>query len=139
VVWTFDVNNKTDLFEFQAEIDNLHASYMNQFMEPNLNILLEGELYKTYFTISGTDNTSNIDFKIKYDAFDVNILKDGGKDKKELLSKVVNIFISKDSESSKKTFKEASRHDIARHKTKSVFNFIWISARAGLIKAMIID
>ena len=47
---------------------------MNQFMEPNLNVQLKGEITKAYFTINGNNLTSSIDLKLKYDDFDVIIL-----------------------------------------------------------------
>ncbi|MEO8933411.1 MAG: hypothetical protein ABI295_03815 [Xanthomarina sp.] len=139
VLWTFDVNNHSDLFEFKAEMDVLQASYLNSFTEANLNIHMKGQLDKTYFTISGTDNASNIDFKVKYKAFDIIALKEDGKEKNEFLSDVINLFISKDSKSKTDVFKEVSKTHIERHKTQSVFNFIWISTKAGLLKAMTID
>lgn len=138
-VWSFDVNNQEDLFEFQAEIDLLQARYLNSFTEPNLNVRLEGELDKTYFTISGTDDASSIDFKVKYQDFDVVALQDNGQEKNKFLSDVINIFVSKNSRSKQSSFKEATKDNIERHKTQSVFNFIWISARAGLLKTMTID
>lgn len=138
VVWTFDVNNLSDLFEFQAEMDGLDASYLNSFTESNLNIRMEGHLDKTYFTISGTDNLSSIDFKMKYKAFDITVLKDDGKEKNKFLSDIINVFVSKNSQSSEGIFKEVTKSEIERHKTQSVFNFIWISTRAGLLKAMTI-
>lgn len=139
VVWSFDVNNQQDLFEFQAEIDLLQARYLNSFTEPNLNVRLEGELDKTYFTISGTDDISSIDFKVKYQDFNVMALQDNGQEKNKLLSDVINIFVSKNSQSKASSFKEATKDNIERQKTHSVFNFIWISARAGLLKTMTID
>lgn len=139
VVWTFDVNNPSDLFEFQAEMDVLQASNLNSFTESNLNIRMEGQLDKTYFTISGTDDLSSIDFKVKYKAFDVIVLKEDGNEKNKLLSDVINLFVSKNSHSKEDNFKEVTKTDIERHKTQSVFNFIWISTKAGLLKAMTID
>lgn len=138
VVWSFDVNNQTDLFEFQAEIGLLQASYLNRFTEPNLNARLEGNLEKTYFTISGTKDISSIDFKVKYESFDVIALKEDGEEKNKFLTDIINIFVSKNSHSKTKSFKQTTQDNIERHKTQSVFNFIWISAQAGLLKTMTI-
>ena len=139
VVWAFDVNNLTDLFEFKAEMDVLQASSLNSFSESNLNIQMNGQLDKTYFTISGTDNISTIDFKVKYQAFNIIVLKGDGKEKNKFLSDVINLIVSKESRSKTDAFKEVTKSDIERHKTQSVFNFIWISTKAGLLKAMTID
>ncbi len=138
-VWSFDVNNQEDLFEFQAEIDLLQARYLNSFTEPNLNVRLEGELDKTYFTISGTDDASSIDFKVKYQDFDVVALQDNGQEKNKFLSDVINIFVSKNSRSKQSSFKEATKDNIERHKKKKKKKKKKKSARAGLLKTMTID
>lgn len=137
VNWSFDVNNPTDQFVFKADIGLLKASQMNQFMEPNLNIRLDGELLKTYFTIDGNTNTSNIDLKTKYQNFDVTVLKENGKEKNKFLSGLINLFVSKDSNDESDNFRKASVQNVERIKHKSVFNFIWISIRAGLKEAML--
>ncbi|EGV42733.2 hypothetical protein BZARG_2531 [Bizionia argentinensis JUB59] len=134
--WEFDVNDVTDLFLFKAEIDLLEASYLNKFLVPNLNVRLEGELDKTYLTIGGTDDLSRIDFKIKYQAFDVIILREDGKEDNKFLSSIANIFVSKDSNKNNSQFIEVSKEGIERSKNQSVFNYIWINTRAGLLKAM---
>ncbi len=134
--WEFDVNNVNDRFLFQAEIGLLQASYLNKFLMPNLNVKLEGELEKTYMTIDGNDNQSQIDFRTKYENFDVIILREDGKERNSFLSDVVNIFVSKNSKKSESDFIEASKDDITRNKNQSVFNYIWINARAGLLRAM---
>ncbi len=134
--WEFDVNNIQDRFLFQAEIDLLKASYLNTFLQPNLNVRLEGELEKTYLTIDGNDNLSQIDFKTKYQNFDVVVLQESGKEKNTFLSDVVNIFVSKNSNNRESQFKEVTKQGIERNKNQSVFNYIWINTRAGLLKAM---
>jgi len=137
VNWSFDVNNPTDQFVFKADISLLKANQMNQFMEPNLNIRLDGELLKTYFTIDGNTNVSNIDLKTKYENFDVIVLKENGKEKNKFLSGLINLFVSKDSNDQSDNFRKASVQNVVRIKHKSVFNFIWISIRAGLKEAML--
>ena len=134
VDWNFDVNNLQDSFVFKAKMGGLNAESMNQFMEPNLNIQLEGAIKQTYFTINGTDDTSHIDLQIKYDAFDVIILKE--KTKNKLLSSIVNIFVSKDSEDVSNDFIKGSKSDIERVKNTSVFNYLWINIKEGLLHAM---
>ncbi len=137
--WQFDVNNQSDLFLFKAEASNLQADNLNDFTVPNFNKRLEGELDKTYLTISGNSQESKIDFKVKYKHFDVVALKKNGKDKNKILSKVFNLFVSKNSMNGNSSFKEVTKTNIERDKTKSVFNYIWISTRVGLIKALTIE
>nr|WP_321222546.1 hypothetical protein [uncultured Psychroserpens sp.] len=139
VDWNFDVNDVNDTFIFKADLGNLKADHLNQFMQPNLNIKLEGELLKTYFTVGGNANTSTVNLKTDYDQFDVVILKEDGKEKNKFLSGLVNLFISKDSKDDSNDFRESDTETVERDKTKSVFNFVWKNARAGLLSAMVGD
>ncbi len=134
--WEFDVNNMNDHFNFKANMGVLAARHLNQFMQPNLNIKLEGELIKTYFTIDGNENTSKIDLKIDYDDFKVVVLKEDGHEKNKLLSSLINLFVSKTSQNKSDDFRYGSTSEVERDKTKSVFNFVWLNARSGLLAAM---
>jgi len=136
VDWSFDVNDVNDGFIFKADLGLLEAKDLNQFMQPNLNIKLEGALIKTYFTIDGNANTSRVDLKTDYDQFDVVILQDDGKEKNKFLSGLVNLFISKDSKNSTDNFRESDTKTVDRDKTKSIFNFVWKNAQSGLLSAM---
>jgi len=136
VDWNFDVKDANDEFVFKVEVGNLAASHMNQFMEPNLNVRLNGEVKKTYFTINGNDQSSLIDLKLEYDDFDIVILKQNGKEKNKLLSAVINLFVSKDSNSKSNVFRHGNSKDVERDNTKSVFNYLWLNVKAGLLNAM---
>ncbi len=136
VNWYFDVNNVNDYFVFKADIGKLPAQDLNEFSVPNLKIKMEGELSRTYFTIDGNFQNSNVDFKMNYEDFKVIILDKEGKDKNKFLSVVANLFIKKDSEKSTDGFREGSKNSVERDKTKSVFNFLWLNARAGLLSVM---
>ena len=134
--WSFDVNNKTDAFVFQASVGPLVADKMNSFTEPNLKVKLEGKTNRTYFTIDGNNETSTTDMKISYSDFKVTILqKDSGK-KNKLLSAIANIFISKNSEKEGEYYKEGTA-DVTRDKSKSIFNFLWISIKNALTKILV--
>lgn len=134
--WKFEVKNPNDEFIFKAELGKLKAKNMNQFMEPNLNVRLEGEITKTYFTINGNDHTSQIDLKLKYDDFEVAVLKENGKEKNKLLSSLVNLFVSKNSTDKAGEFRHGSKSDVERTTNKSVFNYLWINIKVGLMNAM---
>jgi hypothetical protein len=136
VDWDFDIKDTNDEFVFKADISNLAASHMNQFMEPNANLRLSGELKKIYFTINGNDQTSLIDLKLQYDNFNIVILKQNGKEKNKLLSGLINLFVSKDSNNKSTAFRHGHNDTIERDKTKSVFNYVWLNVKAGLLNAM---
>ena len=133
----FDVNDENDAFVFRGEMSDLKSEYLNAFTIASLNVKTDGEIEKTYFTISGNAEQSMIDLKTKFKKFDVQVLRKDGEEKNRVLSDIVNIFVKKNS-SDKDGFKEAHVQNIQRDKTKSLFNFIWISTKAGLEQAMTI-
>ncbi|WP_026755473.1 hypothetical protein [Sediminibacter sp. Hel_I_10] len=134
--WNFDVNDVNDRFTFKARLGMLHAEDLNAFMKPNLNIKLEGELIKTYFTIDGNNNKSHVDLKTDYDEFDIVILQKDGREKNKLLSGLVNLLVAKSSDQKDSDYRYGSSSDIERNKTKSIFNYVWINAKSGLQSAM---
>lgn len=136
VDWNFDVNNVNDAFVFKVDIGRLPAPDLNPFSKPNLKVQFEGELLKTYATISGDANTARVNMRANYEEFKVNVLDKEGKDEKKLLSAIANLFIKKDSNQSSDGFREAFKEGVARDYTKSVFNFLWLSLRSGLISVM---
>lgn len=136
VDWNFDVNDVNDAFVFKVDIGNLPASDLNPFSRPNLKVQFEGELLKTFATISGDANTSRVNMRANYENFKVNVLDKEGKDKNKVLSAIANLFIKKDSNKSSDDFREGFKEGIARDYTKSVFNFLWLSLRSGLISVM---
>jgi|10_taG_2_1085330.scaffolds.fasta_scaffold22397_2 hypothetical protein len=139
VQWNFDINNLHDQFIFKAKIGKLNAESMNQFMESNLNMRVKGEIDKTYFTINGNNFTSQIDLKLKYDDFDVFILKENGKVKNKVLSNIISFFISKDSNDAAENFRYGSKSEVKRTMNRSVFNYFWLNIKAGLLDAMTRD
>ncbi|WP_055446434.1 hypothetical protein [Lacinutrix mariniflava] len=136
VEWSFNVNNVNDDFVFKADLGNLNADSLNQFMKPNLNLKLEGELSKTFFTIDGNLEKSNVNLKTKYDKFNIIILKENGQEKNKLLSSIINVFVSESSKDKGDNFRNSDTKEVIRDKTKSVFNFVWKNTQAGLLSAM---
>lgn len=135
VDWTFDTTNTTDAFLFKASIGQMPSEELNQFTKPNLNVGLEGRVDQTYFTISGNNNTSHIDMRIKYDNFKVEIMRNDKSDINKLLSSIANLFIKEDSNSEDGVFNEGSG-EVARDKTKSFFNYLWLNVAEGLKTAL---
>ncbi len=135
IEWYFDVNDVNDHFIFKADIGKLNANKMNNFTEPNLNVRLEGEIYKTYFTVDGYDSTSTVDLKLNYEDFKVVVMQKNEQKKNKFMSAVVNIFIDKNSDEQKNRFRNGSAK-VERNRTKSVFNFLWLNAKQGLTNAM---
>jgi hypothetical protein len=136
VEWSFNVNDVSDHFVFKADLSHLKADKLNQFMKPNLNLKLEGDLIKTFFTIDGNPEISNVNLKTKYNKFDIIILKENGQEKNKLLSSLINVFVSKSSKDKDDNFRNSDSKEVTRDKTKSIFNFVWKNTQAGLLSAM---
>ncbi|WP_179353706.1 hypothetical protein [Winogradskyella vidalii] len=136
VDWSFKVADTTDQFVFKADLGTLKAQQMNQFTQPNLNVDLNGELKQTYFNISATPISGRIDLKMKYDDFEISILKKNGEEKNKFLSGLANLFVSKDSEEDKKNYRYGEAENVERDVTKSVFNFVWLHIKDGLLSVM---
>lgn len=136
VDWNFKVADTTDQFVFKADLGVLNARQMNQFTQPNLYVDLKGELKQTYFTISGNPNRGRIDLKVKYDDFEIAVLKKNGKEKNKFISTIVNLFVSKDSDDERRNYRYGQSENVERDVTKSVFNFVWLNIKAALLSAM---
>lgn len=136
VNWYFDVQNVNDQFVFKADMGRLPAKDLNPFTEPNLKVKIEGELLKTYFTVDGNVQDSNVDLRTNYENLKVSVLDKEGKSKNRFLSVVANLFIKKDSNDASDEFREGMKKNIERDKTKSVFNYMWLNASAGLLSAL---
>lgn len=137
VNWEFDVNDVNDGFVFKADIGKLPSADMNPFSRPNLRVLLEGELLRTYATISGNVNTSRINMRINYEQLKVEVMQKKADKKNKVVSAVANLFIKKNTDKTEDHFKETFKEHIERDKTKSIFNFLWINLKAGLISIVV--
>lgn len=133
--WTFDVQNQNDEFLFKADMGLLVADKLDSFTEPNLKVNLDGEVEKTYFTISGGNIKSVIDMKLSYTDFTISILNKDGKKKNKVVSAIANLFLKKNSEKDGENFREG-RGRVTRDNTKSFFNYLWINIKEGLIRSI---
>jgi hypothetical protein len=129
--WNFDVNDTNDAFTFKADLETLEAEELNSFTKPNLLAELEGTVDQTYLSIYGNSNQSEIDMRIKFDNFKVDLLEDNRKNEKTLLSGIVNLFVKNDSKGDSQGFTKGNA-SVQPDKTKSFFNYLWLNIRAGL-------
>ncbi|MDX1463121.1 MAG: hypothetical protein R3359_08695 [Marinirhabdus sp.] len=135
VDWSFQVHDKSDAFTFKGDVGPLRAEQMNAFTKPNLRASLEGKVDQTFFSIYGNRNQSDIDMRIKYDEFSVDLLKEDGTSTKTLLSGLVNLFVSSESENDSEGFTKGSA-TVQPDKTKSFFNYLWLNVRDALKKCL---
>ncbi len=136
VDWNFVVANESDEFEFKADLGVFEVNQLDQFSKSNLNVDLNGALAQTYFTISGNKESSRVNLKMKYDDFEVVILKKNGKERNKFLSSLVNLIVKDNSRDEGSIYRYGLDEAVERDKTKSVFNFVWLNVRQGLLDAM---
>ncbi len=74
--------------------------------------------------------------RLNYDNFKVDILNADGKKKNKVLSALANLFIVKHSNRAEDGFRESNKEGIERDHTKSIFNYIWISIKSGLVSVL---
>ncbi|PKP26860.1 MAG: hypothetical protein CVU03_01465 [Bacteroidetes bacterium HGW-Bacteroidetes-2] len=133
--WKFDIKNIEDKFHLKGNLGVLNATKMNSFTKSNLNMNIEGILNKTYFNIHGNNTFSQVDLRLSYDNFKIEILDKKNK-KNWLLSSVANIFVKKNTVSKTGTFKEGEA-TATRNRNKSFFNYLWINIQEGLKQIML--
>ncbi len=133
--WSFKVHDTSDQFRFMGSIHGLAAQRINSFTLPNLNIGFEGDLHQIYFDITGDDDRSQTKIKMAYTDFEIDLMRQREKGINKFLSKAANLFVAKNSSNDQDDFREGTG-DSQRDKTKSFFNYVWISLLAALINTV---
>ncbi|MGY8910108.1 MAG: hypothetical protein ACKVIG_09645, partial [Flavobacteriales bacterium] len=133
ITWTFDINNKNDDFRIFGSLMNVSSKNMSAFIQPTTNVKIEGQIYKMYFDFEGNNNVSNGKMEMDFKNFDIQVLDDEKK-KKTIISWVVNLFVKN---SSKNGMVKVDVKEVERTKTKSFWNYLWISIEKGLQKSLL--
>ncbi len=136
VDWSFNVNSPIDHFRFMASVGALDAARINNFTQPNLGAKMSGRINQVYFDVDGNNHTSKINMKMNYYNFKIEVLNKKSK-KNWFVSAIANIFVSKNSKKGQEANFRNGEGSATRDETKSFFNYLWLSVRAGLIKTMI--
>ncbi|MFL1895161.1 hypothetical protein ACJRPK_05630 [Aquimarina sp. 2-A2] len=132
--WSFDVEKTEDPFSIRGNIKNVDASSMNAFIKPALNIEAEGSLDALYFNFSGNKHTAQGNTAMKFDAFDIQILKEDGRRKKSVLTFISNLIIDRKED---KGIVNERDIEVTRDKTKSFWNYFWLCIKNGLVETII--
>ncbi|APZ46803.1 hypothetical protein BW723_11130 [Polaribacter reichenbachii] len=133
ITWTFDINNKNDDFRITGSLMNVSSKNMSAFIQPTTNVKVKGQINKMYFDFEGNNNFSNGKMEMDFKNFDIQILDDKKK-KKTIISWVVNLFVK---DSSKNGMVKVDVKEVERNKTKSFWNYLWISIESGLQKSLL--
>ncbi|MBA4747011.1 MAG: DUF748 domain-containing protein [Muricauda sp.] len=133
--WSFDPLSKSNDFLATGSLINFESESISPFLKSNFNAEVKGTIQQMFFTISGNEQESQGDMKMKYDKFEFTVLKKDRLGVNKLLTAVVNLF-AKDGH---KTDKDGFRHGnfkVERNQDKSFFNYLWINLKEGLMDTM---
>jgi hypothetical protein len=133
ITWTFDINNKNDDFRIFGSLMNVTSKNMSAFIQPTSNVKIDGQINRMYFDFEGNNNLSNGKMEMDFKNFDIKVLNEQ-KNKKTVLSWVINLFVK---DSSKNGMVKVDVKEVERNKTKSFWNYLWISIEKGLQKSLL--
>lgn len=133
VKWTFDINNKNDEFRIRGSLFDVTSKNMSAFLLPTTNVKMEGFIDEMYFDFEGNDFSSRGKLNLDFRDFDIKIL-DKEKNKKKVLSWLVNLFIK---DSSKNGMVKTTVKDVERDETRSFWNYFWVTIESGLKKSLL--
>lgn len=133
VNWSFDTARNDDFFKISGIVTNLPASQVNWFVRPYLNISIEGEVNHLNFDFNGNNAQISGKMNMKHQNLKVNIMDKSTKEKKKLLSAIVNLVVKTNSNK----FPESVEVNVKRDHTKSFFNLFWRGIEDGLKKTLI--
>lgn len=132
--WNFDTADLHDNFTISGNISELPADKITPFIKPYMNITATGMFTRLDFDFKGNNDVMNGIFRVKNKNLKVNILDKDTKEKKKLLSAVVNLAVKSNSEK----FPESVDIHIERNKQRSFFNEFWKGIEDGLKKTLLI-
>lgn len=127
VNWKFDVNDRSDRFTINGNIQKLSADNVNLFVRPYLNVTLDGKIDHLKFDYYGTSDGISGNFYFKYSDMYVNLLNKKGKERK-LLTTVANWFVKNESTGEPDHVVIEKK----REPERSFFSLLWQGIMEGL-------
>lgn len=132
--WKFDTKDMNDSFTMVGSIQNLPAEKVNLFIKPYLNLTANGTFRNINFDFYGNDKGIKGVYAMKHENIKVNVLDKKTKEKKKLLSAIVNLVVKNDS----KKIPEKVNIDVPRDRQRSFFNLFWKGIEQGLKETIIL-
>jgi|GEM_PF-1100402 len=133
VFWSFDVADKTDGFTFNANINQLDASRINDFIKSYLHVSASGYIDNINFKYSGNNTGIHGPFQMSNRNLKVELLNKNTNEKKGFLSTLANWFVKSNSQSGKNQF----QINQPRTEKRSFFNLLWKGMESGLSKSVL--
>ena len=133
IEWSFNVTNLNDKFLFSGNAGRVPGEAFNPFLVPAMGIEAEGALESVYFTFTGNDDVMTGDVRVNYDQFRINLLEEGSRDKKEILSALANLLVDNDGHSGENVQKNL---EVTRDKTNSFWSYVWSGVKKGILESV---
>lgn len=130
---SFNVTNLNNKFLVTGTAGSLPGRAMDPFLIPMRGMEAEGALQEVYFTFTGNDDFMTGDVKVNYDRFKINLLEEGSRDEKEILSALANLLVDNDGHTGENIQKDIK---VIRDKTKSFWNYAWSGIQKGLMESV---
>lgn len=131
--WTFPVFDPQDKFEISGNFGRLEGEALDPFLVPALNARARGTINNVYFNFYGNDDVLRGDYRMEYDEFKVELLKQETGEKKGFLSSLANLLVDNRQEPDEGGGQEVK---VERTKNRSFWNYIWKGLREGLLDAV---
>lgn len=134
--YTAPLSSRNDAFKLDVTMRDMPLSAANT-MSENLILLRadSGWINSLHFQMHGNNDSAVGDFTLKYSNAWLRIVNDEGK-KRGFLTSLVNSTLHHDSKD-RPPEERTERLRIARRKDRSVFNYIWIYSRDGLMHTLL--
>ncbi|MGB5982526.1 MAG: hypothetical protein WBG46_10325 [Nonlabens sp.] len=120
-----------DEFNWEGDLERFQLQELNSFMDPVLDIKLEGVVDQYYFNINGSESQYKADIRLKYDNVNINLYNEN-KNKKVLLSGLLNLL--GDNSTNGEFVTESASMD--RDPKETFFNQLWLIQRKALMKVV---
>lgn len=133
--YMFDLTNENDEFLAKGKVFSLKTTELNPFLTPNLNVETEGYIDEMYFTISGDSYVSSGEMKMRYNDFRFDLLRKDGKRVDKILSTIGNLFVNNGGDTNDAGFR-FGQIKAERNTDKSLFNYLWLGIRSGMISTL---
>ncbi|WP_312074998.1 hypothetical protein [Chryseobacterium sp.] len=134
VNWNFNTTDQGDHFRIAGRATGIPATSLNAFIVPYMNVSATGRIQEMLFDFKGNPKGLGGTFNLKHKDLKIAVLDKETKEKKNVLSAVVNVFIKSTSD---KFPESVVVEGIERDPTKSFFNMFWKGVEDGLKKTLI--
>lgn len=125
--WTFPVFDANNSFAISGNFGALKGESLDPFLVPAMDLRARGEINSIKFDFQGNEDRMAGSFIMDYENFQVELLKENGKEKKNFLSTIANLFVENKPEAGT----EDKRIEVKRDKQRSFWNYVWLGLRQG--------